>query len=97
VTFWAGKHVTRQARELWQAVRGHKAALIQAIDEPTDPAIVKLAQMSPVRRLSGRRFTGVCECVGRQVWIKPWPRRSSGDPISSFLPHPRLLSNVERR
>jgi hypothetical protein len=48
LTFWAGKHVTRQARELWHTVRGHKAALIHAIDEPTDPAVVTLAQVSPV-------------------------------------------------
>lgn len=48
VTFWAGKHVTRQARELWQAVRGHKDALIASIDEPIDPAVVKLAQVSPI-------------------------------------------------
>ncbi|MCD4687506.1 MAG: hypothetical protein K8S97_16370 [Anaerolineae bacterium] len=45
---WAGKYLTLQARGLWQALRGHQAALIAAVDEPQDAVNVQLAQLSGV-------------------------------------------------
>jgi hypothetical protein len=48
LTLWAGTQITRQARALWRAVRGHRAAMIAALDEPTDPVIAALARLSTV-------------------------------------------------
>lgn len=48
LTFWAGRQVAEQARALWRAVRGGRGAVIGALDEPTDPAIRALADLSRV-------------------------------------------------
>lgn len=45
---WAGRLFTGQARALWRAVRGQRAAVIAAVDEPTDPLIARLGQAGPV-------------------------------------------------
>lgn len=47
-TLWAGAQLTRQARELWRAVRGQTPRVIAAVDEPTDPLIAELARHSHV-------------------------------------------------
>lgn len=45
---WAGTQVTGQARALWRALRGHRAAAIAAVDEAADPLIVQLARLTTV-------------------------------------------------
>ena len=47
-TLWAGAQLTRQAREVWRAVRGQTPQVIAALDEPTDPLIAQLAGLSRV-------------------------------------------------
>ena len=47
-TLWAGALLTRQAREVWRAVRGHAPEVLAAVDEPTDPLIAGLARYSRV-------------------------------------------------
>jgi len=47
-TLWAGAQLTRQAREVWRAVRGQTPQVIAALDEPTDPLIAQLACLSRV-------------------------------------------------
>jgi len=47
-TLWAGAQVTEQARALWRALRGQRGAVIGAVDEPTDPAIRVLADVSKI-------------------------------------------------
>jgi hypothetical protein len=48
VTLWTGAQVTRQARALWHAVRGHQAEIIAAIDQPGDPLVVQLARYTSI-------------------------------------------------
>jgi hypothetical protein len=48
VTLWAGAQVTRQGRALWHAVRGHRAEIVAAIDQPGDPLVVQLARYTPI-------------------------------------------------
>lgn len=45
-TLWAGRQVPAQARALWLALRGHRAAVVAAVDEPLDPLVTALAQAS---------------------------------------------------
>lgn len=45
---WAGAQVTRQARALWQAVRGYRAGVIAAVDDPADPLIRQAASITPI-------------------------------------------------
>jgi len=45
---WAGARVGEQARALWRSVRGQRAAVIAAVDEPSDPLIAQLAALSRV-------------------------------------------------
>ena len=47
-SLWAGGQVTRQARMLWQTVRGRRAQIIAAVDEPADPLIAQLARLTPL-------------------------------------------------
>ncbi len=47
-SLWAGARVTEQARALWRALRGHRAEVIAALDEPADPLIVQLARLTAV-------------------------------------------------
>ena len=47
-TLWAGAQLTRQARHVWQAVRGQTPRVLAAVDEPTDPLIAGLAHHSRV-------------------------------------------------
>jgi len=47
-SLWAGARVTEQARMLWGALRGHRAEVIAALDEPADPLIAQLARLTTV-------------------------------------------------
>lgn len=47
-TVWAGKLCTTQARDLWRTVRGHRADVIAAVDDSTDPVIARLAEALPI-------------------------------------------------
>jgi hypothetical protein len=47
-TLWASAQVTRQARSLWNAVRGQRAVVVAAVDEPTDPLIQQAASVTPI-------------------------------------------------
>ena len=42
---WSGKQFARQMRELWVVLRGHRELIEQAVDQPTDPVIQRLAQL----------------------------------------------------
>ncbi|NDJ77544.1 MAG: hypothetical protein GYB65_14930 [Chloroflexi bacterium] len=48
LTLWASAQITRQARDLWLAVRGHRGTIIAAVDDPTDALIQQLARLSHV-------------------------------------------------
>jgi hypothetical protein len=48
VTLWAGAQVTRQARGLWAALRGHRAEIVAAVDEPADPVNARLEQITTI-------------------------------------------------
>ncbi|MEL7673535.1 MAG: hypothetical protein AAGU78_07335 [Chloroflexota bacterium] len=45
---WTGARVSEQGRALWRSVRGQRAALIAAVDEPGDPLIAQLAALTRV-------------------------------------------------
>lgn len=45
---WAGARVGEQGRALWRSVRGQRAAVIGAVDEPADPLIAQLAALTRV-------------------------------------------------
>lgn len=45
---WTGARVNEQGRALWRSVRGQRAALIAAVDEPADPLIAQLAALTRV-------------------------------------------------
>ncbi len=45
---WSGARISEQGRALWRSVRGQRAALIAAVDEPADPLIAQLAALSHV-------------------------------------------------
>jgi hypothetical protein len=47
-TLWAGAQVTHQARTLWRAVRGHRAEIVAAVDEPADLLNAHLEQITTV-------------------------------------------------
>jgi hypothetical protein len=47
-TLWAGAQVTRQAQRLWQAIRGQRAAVVAAVDDPADPLIRQFASITPI-------------------------------------------------
>ncbi len=47
-SLWAGAQVTGQARALWRALRGHRAEMIAAVDEVTDPLVVQLARLTTI-------------------------------------------------
>jgi hypothetical protein len=47
-TLWAGAQVTQQARGLWQALRGQRAVVLAAVDEPADPLNARLEQITTV-------------------------------------------------
>jgi hypothetical protein len=48
LTLWAGTQVTRQACGLWAVLRGHRAALVTAVDEPVDPVNTQLEQITTI-------------------------------------------------
>ncbi len=48
VTLWAGTQAARQARGLWAALRGHRAQLVAAVDEPADPVNARLEQITTI-------------------------------------------------
>ncbi|RPI98996.1 MAG: hypothetical protein EHM39_07300 [Chloroflexi bacterium] len=48
MTLWAGAQVTRQARGLWTAVRGQRAAVVGAVDDPTDLLVRQFASITPI-------------------------------------------------
>jgi hypothetical protein len=48
VTLWAGAQVTRQARGLWSALRGHRAEIVAAVDESADPVNARLEQITTI-------------------------------------------------
>ncbi|HEX3053228.1 MAG TPA: hypothetical protein VHP83_21395, partial [Aggregatilineaceae bacterium] len=43
---WAGRQTIGQARGLWLALRGEVPALVGAVNEPSDPAVLELARLS---------------------------------------------------
>ncbi len=45
---WSGARVNEQARALWRSVRGQRAAVIAAVDEPADPLVAQLATLTRV-------------------------------------------------
>jgi len=45
---WTGAQVSEQARALWRSVRGQRAAVIAAMDEPADPLVAQLAALTRV-------------------------------------------------
>lgn len=45
---WTGAQVSEQARALWRSVRGQRAAVIAAVDEPADPLVAQLAALTRV-------------------------------------------------
>ena len=45
---WTGARVGEQARALWRSVRGQRAAVIAAVDEPGDPLVAQLAALTRV-------------------------------------------------
>lgn len=45
---WTGARVGEQARALWRSVRGRRAAVIAAVDEPADPLVAQLAALTRV-------------------------------------------------
>jgi len=47
-SLWAGDQALRQARSLWGRVRGQRAQVIAAVNEPTDPLIVQLARLTTI-------------------------------------------------
>ncbi len=47
-SLWAGARVTEQARALWRTLRGHRAGVIAAVDETSDPLIVQLARLTTI-------------------------------------------------
>ncbi len=46
VMLWASQTTLRQARAMWQLLRGYRANLESKIDEPTDSLIRELARLS---------------------------------------------------
>ena len=57
-TLWTGERVAGQVRAIWRAVRGYRAPVVAALDEPSDALI---------RRLEGA--TG----VPAAVWVALLP------------------------
>lgn len=47
-TLWASQHLLVQARTVWRTIRGSQDAILAAVDEPGDPLIRPLAQLSSV-------------------------------------------------
>jgi hypothetical protein len=47
-TLWASQQLLGQVRALWRVVRDYKEDIVAAVDEPTDPFIRQLAQLSSV-------------------------------------------------
>ena len=45
---WTGARVGEQARALWRSVRGQRAAVIAAVDEPGDPLVAQIAALTRV-------------------------------------------------